>query len=77
MCFLSLKEKEKKEKKKVQNYKKLSKMTVWDLCAYNAIKNCPNTKKTSNRALLISWKLFIIANLIADKNKKRRKTNGK
>ena len=72
MCFLLLKIKEKKEKQRMRNYKNLSKMTIWDLCAYNAIKNCPNTKKTSNRALLISWKLFIIANLIADKNKKRR-----
>lgn len=61
----------------MEKYKNLYKMTVWDLCAYNAIKNCPNTKKTSNRALLISWKLFIIANLIAEKNKKRRKNNGK
>lgn len=77
MCFLLLKEKEKEEKQRMEKYKNLSKMTVWDLCAYNAIKNCPNTKKTSNRALLISWKLFIIANLIAEKNKKRRKNNGK
>lgn len=61
----------------MRNYKNISKMTIWDLCAYNAIKNCPNTKKTSNRALLISWKLFIIANLIAEKNEKRRKNNGK
>lgn len=61
----------------MKSYEKPLKMTIWDLCAYNAIKNCPNTKKTSNRALLISWKLFIIANLIAEKNKKRRKNNGK
>lgn len=72
MCFLLLKIKEKKEEQRMRNYKNISKMTIWDLCAYNAIKNCPNTKKTSNRALLISWKLFIIANLIAEKNKKRR-----
>lgn len=61
----------------MEKYKNLYKMTVWDLCAYNAIKNCSNTKKTSNRALLISWKLFIIANLIAEKNKKRRKKGEK
>lgn len=72
----------------MRNYKNLSKMTIWDLCAYNAIKNCPNTKKTSNRALLntkktsnraiqTSVQLFIIAELIADKNKNRRKNNGK
>lgn len=75
--FFLLKEKEKEEKQRMEKYKNLSKMTIWDLCAYNAIKNCPNTKKTSNRALLISWKLFIIANLIAEKKQKKEKKQWK
>lgn len=61
----------------MRNYKNISKMTIWDLCAYNSNKNCQDTKKTSNRAILTSVQLFIIAETIADKNKKRRKNNGK
>lgn len=61
----------------MRNYKNLSKMTIWDLCAYNSNKNCPDTKKTSNRAIQTSVQLFVIAELIADKNKNRRKNNGK
>lgn len=61
----------------MKNYKNLSKMTVWDLCAYNSNKNCPDTKKTSNRAIMTSVQLFIIAETIADKNKNRRRNNGK
>lgn len=61
----------------MKSYEKPLKMTIWDLCAYNSNKNCPDTKKTSNRAIETSVQLFIIAEIIADKNKNRRKTNGK
>ena len=61
----------------MKNYEKLSKMTIWDLCTYNANENCTNTKRTSNRAVETVVQLFVIAEIIADKNKNRRKNNGK
>lgn len=54
----------------MKNYEKLSKMTIWDLCAYNANKNCTDTKKTSNRAIHTSVQLVVIAENVANKNKK-------
>lgn len=56
---------------------KLFRATVWELCAYNSNKECLRTKKISNRAVHTSVQLTIIAENVADKNRKGEKNNGK